>query len=197
MKQAYKLNIVNKADLTFNESPMMIEDEITPETIMAQVNPELVAACTSYHFNIFRFSETVGRKNQMPILSYSLLKVNGIEESVNKQKFFSFMKAVYNRYSRNVQYHNDLHGSEVAQHVSFMLNQRGINGIGLNDIDVLSLLVASFTHDMGHDGFTNGFHKNANSDRYINYSDHGAQEGYHAATTILLLDQDKHDIFAR
>lgn len=72
-----------------------------------------------------------------------------------------------------------------------MLNQRGINGIGFNDLDVLSLLVASLAHDMGHDGFNNGFHKNIKSQRFKKYSELeniGTQEGFHAAHTILLLD---------
>lgn len=71
-----------------------------------------------------------------------------------------------------------------------MLNQRGIAGVGFSNLDTLSLIVAALGHDVGHDGFTNAFHRNAKTDRWANYSDVPVQEGYHAATTILLLEQE-------
>jgi hypothetical protein len=94
----------------------------------------------------------------MPIISYGLLKANKIEDTIIKPKFFKFIKEVYNRYSRKVQYHNDLHGADVAYSVSFLANQRGFNGVGFTSLDILLLIVASLTHDVGHDGFTTGYH---------------------------------------
>lgn len=62
-----------------------------------------------------------------------------------------------------MKYHNDLHGSDCAQHVSFMLNQQSIQSVGLGKNDVLSLLVAALAHDVNHNGFNNGYHKRTNS----------------------------------
>jgi hypothetical protein len=41
-----------------------------------------------------------------------------------------------------------------------MLQNQGIGEMAqFNNVDKLSLLVASLAHDLGHDGFSNGFHK--------------------------------------
>ena len=41
----------------------------------------------------------------------------------------------------------------------------------LDHIDILSLLTAAVCHDLGHDGFTNGYHVAAQTDRAIRYND--------------------------
>jgi hypothetical protein len=41
----------------------------------------------------------------------------------------------------------------------------------LNSIDILSIILAAACHDFGHDGFNNGYHVNAITDRAIRYSD--------------------------
>lgn len=41
----------------------------------------------------------------------------------------------------------------------------------LNRLDLVSLLIASISHDYGHDGLNNAYHVNAISDRAIRYSD--------------------------
>jgi len=52
------------------------------------------------------------------------------------------------------------------------LTQGDLKGIAeLNQIDILSFLLAGVCHDLGHDGFTNGYHVNAMSERAIRYSD--------------------------
>lgn len=79
-----------------------------------------------------------------------------------------------------------------------MLNQRGINGVGLNNMDILCLIIAGLAHDVGHDGFNNGYHNVVESKRCLKFLKLGGiQEGFHAATTILLLDQEQNDIFAQ
>lgn len=115
MDQAYKLAIVQSARLKFTKTNDMIDKELDVEETLEKVTNEVVSILQSYNFNIFEFSDQVGRKNQMPIVSYGLLKVNKLEDRVKKKEFFNFITSIYNRYSRNVQYHNDLHGSDVAQ----------------------------------------------------------------------------------
>ena len=68
----------------------------------------------SFDFNIFEFTYTVGRNMQMPIMATMLLKKNNLIQAVNFPKFLQFMKQIYNSYKRSVEYHNDLHGSDVA-----------------------------------------------------------------------------------
>jgi 3'5'-cyclic nucleotide phosphodiesterase len=61
---------------------------------------------------------------------------------------------------------------DVAHMAHLFLTQGNLKGVAeLNQIDVLSLLLAGICHDLGHDGFTNGYHVNAMSERAIRYSD--------------------------
>lgn len=153
----------------------------------------MLASFRRYNFNIFEFTQQVGRNQQMPMIAYGLLMNHNIQNLVDDQKFMNFIMAIYNRYSRDVAYHNDLHGSEVALQVSYILNQRGMNAVGFSDYDQLALIVAALSHDVGHDGFTNAFHVNSKSNRYRTYFDVPVQEGYHAATTVMLLEQKNLD----
>lgn len=61
----------------------------------------------------------------------------------------------------------------------------------LEHIDVLSFLISGMCHDLCHDGFTNGYHVNALTDRAIRYNDQSVQENYHVAETFALIKQDK------
>jgi hypothetical protein len=36
-----------------------------------------------------------------------------------------------------------------------------INILNLNKLDILSFITAAISHDVGHDGFNNGYHSNA------------------------------------
>jgi len=78
-----------------------------------------------------------------------------------------------------------------------MLNQQGLKQIGLNELDQLSLLVAALAHDVGHDGFSNGFHHDTCSERYKLFNTTGTQEFYHSATTISLLEQKDNDFLPK
>ena len=54
----------------------------------------------------------------------------------------------------------------------------------LSRIDIMSLLTGAMCHDLGHDGFTNGYHVNAMTDRALRYNDASVQENYHAAAAF-------------
>jgi hypothetical protein len=71
----------------------------------------------------------------------------------------------------------------------FLTNGGLINILELSKIDILSFLVACICHDLGHDGYTNGYHVNAQTDRAIRYNDISVQENYHAAETFVILQK--------
>lgn len=52
-------------------------------------------------------------------------------------------------------------------------------------------MIASVAHDLGHDGFTNGYHVNACTSRAINSNDGCVQEHYHASELFRILEKDK------
>jgi hypothetical protein len=71
-----------------------------------------------------------------------------------------------------VAYHNDLHGVDVMQQMFYLLKTCGLNeSLNLNHIDTLSIIIAAVAHDLGHDGFTNGYHVNAVTPRAIDSND--------------------------
>jgi len=47
-------------------------------------------------------------------MATSLLKKNNLLQIVDYHKFIQFIVQIYNKYKRSVEYHNDLHGSDVA-----------------------------------------------------------------------------------
>lgn len=55
----------------------------------------------------------------------------------------------------------------------------------------MAFLIAATCHDLGHDGFNNGYHVNAFTDRAIRFNDVSVQESYHAAETFTILKMDE------
>ena len=91
---------------------------------------------------------------------------------LNLKKLNLFLEKVYIRYRRDVEYHNDIHGSDVCQMMFVILKQGGLRELAkLNELDLLSILIGSVCHDLGHDGFTNQYHVNANTERAIRFND--------------------------
>ena len=104
------------------------------------------------------------------------------------------MVQIYNKYNRSVEYHNDIHGSDVAQHCHYILRSQNLGKLAMfDDVDTLSLLVAALCHDVGHDGFNNKFHVVMQSNRFLMYGDAHVQESYHVAETLKLLNRNEFD----
>jgi hypothetical protein len=70
-------------------------------------------------FDIHKFVKIVGRKNALSTLSMAMLQRCGIYESsmpqLNFQRLTKFFGKIYQGYRRDVEYHNDIHGADVAQ----------------------------------------------------------------------------------
>ena len=71
-----------------------------------------------------------------------------------------------------------------------------INFMEFDDIDILSFLISGICHDFKHDGFTNGYHINARTDRAIVYNDVSVQENYHVAQTFEVLRHQEYDFIS-
>ena len=50
----------------------------------------------------------------MPVIASAIFDLNGLYKLADRNKFLQFIIQIYNRYHRAVEYHNDLHGSDVA-----------------------------------------------------------------------------------
>ena len=47
-------------------------------------------------------------------MATAIIEMNGLDKTINQNKFLQFIVQIYNKYDRSVEYHNDLHGSDVA-----------------------------------------------------------------------------------
>lgn len=118
-----KLATVKLAD------PDGAEHEIDTAQIDELVDADFVQSINTFDFNIFDFVQKVGRKNVLPCIGAGILQVNGLRQTVDFGRFVSFAQEIQSRYHEQVQYHNDLHGADTAQHVSFMLQSQDLANI--------------------------------------------------------------------
>ena len=83
-----------------------------------------------------------------------------------------FLDRITTTYKHEVQYHNDIHGSDVLQMAYYLLSSCNLlQKLRLNKLDTLSFLLAAVCHDLGQDGLTNSYHVNAMTDRAIDSND--------------------------
>lgn len=61
----------------------------------------------------------------------------------------------------------------------------------LSQLDCLASLVAAACHDYKHDGFTNLWHKNKNTQRYLDHGADGTQEKFHFAESWKVLQREE------
>jgi hypothetical protein len=66
----------------------------------------------------------------------------------------------------------------------------------LNKLDAFSILLAAVCHDLGHDGFTNGYHVNKVTRRAIDCNDVSVQESFHASELFRILDNCETNILS-
>ena len=62
----------------------------------------------------------------LPTMAFLLIKQNDFLNKIDKNKFFNFTKEISCKYNKNVAYHNDIHGCDVAQHFNFILRHQGL-----------------------------------------------------------------------
>lgn len=123
-------------------------------------------------FNIFKVSKALTRDTTFSLVGWKIMDDLGLVEICNEEKFACFLDKIYLTYSRDVAYHNDLHGADVGQMVFRMLTSGNLaNILNLNKLDLMSFVVAALCHDVGHDSFNNSYHINACTKRAIDFND--------------------------
>lgn len=134
----------------------------------------------------------IGREKTLPLLSVHLFLRHNLIKHVNEHKLSRFLTEVQSIYRQDVTYHNDLHGIDVAQMAHLFLVQGGLTQLlELNHLDILAFLTAAICHDLGHDGYTNGYHVNRVSPRAIAHNDVSVQESFHVAETFKILSKQE------
>jgi hypothetical protein len=82
-----------------------------------------------------------------------------------------FLSAAEEKYNRDVYYHNSIHAADVLNSVIFLL-QHGLHShVRLTDVDIMALVIASISHDIGHGGVNNSFLIQSEDKLAIKYND--------------------------
>ena len=72
----------------------------------------------------------------------------------------------------------------------FMKQTRLVSTLDITELDMLAFLIAAVSHDLGHDGYTNGYHVATISSRAIDANDVAVQEHFHASELFRNLNKE-------
>eukprot|EP00878_Enallax_costatus_P011773 GHUV01012289.1.p1 GENE.GHUV01012289.1~~GHUV01012289.1.p1 ORF type:complete len:856 (+),score=231.71 GHUV01012289.1:611-3178(+) len=122
--------------------------------------------------------------------AYDLFMLSGVlnELQLPESVLSGFLSAVMANYHADVPYHNLGHVVQVLHTVWMILETTNARTV-LSPAEELVLLVAAICHDLDHDGFTNIYHVNVQSELAQMYNDRSVQENHHCALTSQLLRQ--------
>lgn len=109
------------------------------------------------------------------------------------QVFINFLWAVQLMYQPAL-YHSHMHGAQVAHSVLWLARTLELTDI-LSPPELVSLIVASLCHDIGHQGRNNAFYTVTTHPLSIIYNDVAVLENFHACLTFKILQRAECDIF--
>lgn len=143
-------------------------------------------------FNIHTFYKE-NSNNPFLVLAYAAFSnfnlIDIFED--DKIKFYNFIDKVRSGYLK-VPYHNEKHGIDVCVSIhSFIYHAENFKiKMKVNDLDIMTLMLAAICHDFAHPGYNNNFHINSLSSYAIIYNDKSVLENYHSAETMKILLQE-------
>ena len=149
-------------------------------------------------FDIFELKQIVGQNNVLPVMGGVILEAFGLknEKIINVNKLEAFLNSVSSQYLPTTLYHNNMHGADVCQSVClYFLNSNAEKILQTTVLDLLSILIASLGHDLGHPGLNNNFHINARTDLALTYNDSSCLENFHCSKLFNILKKDETNIF--
>ncbi len=142
-------------------------------------------------FNIFEYEKKVGRYNVLPSIALIAIKCTKTIDLINCINISAFLESIRNGYKDNNPYHNDLHASDVCQTVLLYLtyNDSQLTEMTyLKKIDLLSLIIASLIHDIGHPGVNNNYLINTRNELANTYNDKSVLENFHVAEGFRIMN---------
>ena len=161
-------------------------------------NENLLTDLRSPNFNIFEFSEIIGRATTLPALAYKIFDDLGLLIYTEEDKFMNFMKEIQKGYMNNP-YHNDLHACEVLLVTNiFLTSGKFIEILELDKLDIFSVLLAAIIHDFRHPGVSNVYLQSTRSPIALTYNDKSILENYHIAECYKLIhSEEKYNILSK
>ena len=151
-------------------------------------------------FNIFELKKIIGHTNILPLMGKTILETFGLVDNsiISINKLDTFLFSVTKEYFTTTLYHNSMHGADVTQTVClYFLNSNAEEICQTNVLDLLSILIASLGHDIGHPGLNNNFQINALTDMALTYNDISCLENFHVSKLFKLINKDENNIFEK
>ena len=105
--------------------------------------------------------------------------------------FLNYFNALESSYNENP-YHNSRHACDVTNSLIFFIENSNLVH-HLSQIELLSAIIASLAHDVGHPGLTNRFLIYNRDPMAIRYNDISCLENMHAALTFKLLADENNN----
>jgi len=112
---------------------------------------------------------------------------------VSTDKFHNLAFRLQMAYRQNF-YHTQIHAADVTQNLYHVLFECDLASMcGLNDLEVMWVLLSGAAHDMDHPGNNNLWEQKTRSKLAILYNDQSVLENHHAASFFFLMDNSQHD----
>mmetsp|Transcript_17208 Transcript_17208/g.28486 ORF Transcript_17208/g.28486 Transcript_17208/m.28486 type:complete len:376 (-) Transcript_17208:329-1456(-) len=168
----------------------------------AAVQKYLVEA-REWNFDIFRLSDMT-EKSPLYFVGLELFQSFGLfaDLTIDVSCFQRFLHRVESGYSKNIPYHNSMHGADVCQACAHMLDAlktafptRSRFPLGLSSLEVTALFLSALAHDLGHPGTNNAFEIATSSSLALCYNDRSVLESYHVSECFSILKNPSCDIF--
>lgn len=163
-------------------TPVIAEFSVFPSLNCDDHLESLKKRLFDWSFNAYDFSE-----DDLLRSVYIIFDTFGCfgDFNIRIDQFKKFILVIQNNYYSNP-YHNFYHAVDVLQAIAFFIKNIPYSKY-LSKLDIFALLVASYTHDVGHPGFNNMFMINARTAFALLYNDRSVLESYHAMVAFSIL----------
>jgi len=133
------------------------------------------------------FDFTAWEGDDLIKLCYDMFLLSGLIDhfNINVRVLQNFITVVASHY-HSIPYHNFNHVCHVLHGVWMMLVRSAAAGM-LAPEDRLGALIAAICHDLDHDGYSNSYHVNTQSELARIYNDMSVMENHHCAMTFAIL----------
>eukprot|EP00743_Colponemidia_sp_Colp-15_P003686 GILK01003978.1.p1 GENE.GILK01003978.1~~GILK01003978.1.p1 ORF type:complete len:424 (+),score=90.03 GILK01003978.1:3-1274(+) len=116
-------------------------------------------------------------------MHFDMFNLFGVQHST----FQNFLRGVKEGYLSKP-YHNFAHGFDAMQAVyTFLTSMKASSYVAT--LEMFAFLIAALCHDINHNGLTNAYHVNAQTDLAILHNDQSVLENHHCAYLFQLLRQ--------
>ncbi|CAG9314178.1 unnamed protein product [Blepharisma stoltei] len=141
----------------------------------------------NWNFDIWFIYNATG--SSIFVIAKYLLKKWNLNETFNIPESVSdlYFKTIEKGYNKNP-YHNACHAADVLHCVLFFIQHSSLH-VYLSALDILSSIIASLGHDVGHPALTNRYLINNHDELAYQYNDQSVLENMHCSNTFTIMQK--------